>query len=476
MNTLFTIVEHSAADEKLCENILSIIFETILAPLADVDARLFTPSTAIALTISRANRYSCIWVTNKMLPLLLQQIEINRENRIQKETLLDLTTEFLRTSIDKNVLDKIDNNLINLAQQELIRCLNDDGSEMTSQQNLLNIGLNALTKITEIVTEQNRTIIYKVLSKHMSDADNEAIIRKIIYSFAQHYSDEIMLNIVNIILDPSYLTEANADNAIAILSSLIKLPTFRDVALSFLFEHIFELNQKTIQLIALINLERLIENDMTETLLTDLFVHRNIIDKLVNFVHSNQDLDSNVLLQVSDILRLIVKSLNTTDQTIVIEKYLPVMDLQHTNDLYLTTGILGYMEKDIELLDHFENVVDELTKLSMRTDDIKLTNLSNQLLCSLFNKMPDNEKNKNILKRTVDFLRMEIKKNNKKAIEIVSWISKGLLVRGHSGAAELIDTVNLLEIGKLYHFNYFLFLVIAIIRTSIVGQCGRISL
>lgn len=141
------------------------------------------------------------------------------------------------------------------------------------------------------------------------------------------------------------------------------------------------------------------------------------------------------------VLRIVVKDLDVATQKQLVEKYLKSINLQLKCDLYYALGLLGYLEQTVDLENHFEKIVDELTQLSLNTDDEDITKISNQLLCSLFNKCPDNAHNKNILKKIIKLIKDELKKHNKKAVDLLSWLSKGLLARGHTEASELIDTV-----------------------------------
>ncbi|KAJ6635125.1 MMS19 nucleotide excision repair protein, partial [Pseudolycoriella hygida] len=101
---------------------------------------------------------------------------------------------------------------------------------------------------------------------------------------------------------------------------------------------------------------------------------------------------------------------------------------------------------------HFDHIVGELTKLALISTDTKLAQISHHLLCSLFNKADESDLKKSVLKRTINFLKEEIAKGDKKAVEVLSWIAKGLLIRGHSDAAELVETIlELLERPNLAH-------------------------
>lgn len=438
LQTLQTIVQSVSYDETVCDNILVKVFETILGPLADVNARLFTPATAIAFSCARASNYAAITVSNKVLPLFLTQIEINCEKTTQRSTLLELMTQLIVICSTKHVLNQLDGDNLTGIQRELILCLSED-------EELLKVALNSLTNVADIMSLENRQNVYSTINQHLH-TQLLAYVEPVLFAFAKKYPNEVMEKIIKTLLIRDQLNADNAGYTIETICSLVSISDFTVAALTFTFENIFDTKDSHIQIVALTNLRQLLENNLDDLLLADLYKNYQLIDKFFNFVNSNVTLNSCILVQISDILRLMVKSLDVKEQTIVIEKYLPKMDLQRTDHLYLTAGILGYLDEAIQL-DHFERIVNELTKLSMSSDDEQIHQICNHLLCSMFNKMPDDEKHNSILRRVIGYLETEIHKNHKKAVAVVSWISKGLLARGHSDAAELINTVN--------HFCFF---------------------
>lgn len=435
---LKTIVQSVSYDQTACDNILIKVEETILGSLADVDARLFGPSVAIARSCASASKYSASRVTNKLLPLFLSQCQANKERTTQYTTVLDIISQFLTICKELGVLTELDRQTIESAQTIFVDCL-------SGKNDFFVVGLHSLINSVDIITSENRSTVYNIIKQHLNDDKYFAETKRLLFAFALKYPDEVMTNVIQDITTKA-ANQTCVGNQIEVLCSLVPIEAFTEVAFKFTFDYIFgdrDSKNSELRFIALTNLRVVCENDTNGRLLTVLYRKYNIIAKLVQLVHDSQLNDSDTLMQICEILRLIVKSLSVDEQLVVIKRYLPPMDLNRCGDLYLTAGILGYLDENVQIEDHFENVIGELTKLSLATDDEKIAKLCNHLLCSMFNKMPDTEQNNNVLRRTIDFLKKEIVANNKKAIKIVSWISKGLLVRGHSTAAELIDTVSL---------------------------------
>lgn len=157
------------------------------------------------------------------------------------------------------------------------------------------------------------------------------------------------------------------------------------------------------------------------------------------------------MYQASLVMSLVVKTLSKEQQIELVEKYLPRMKLQSSiSDLYVTSGLLGFLDSEVPMEAHFEQLVNDLTKLSLITGDAMSRKIANQLICSLFNRAPIDDKHRKILKKLYELLKDEVKKHNHQAVEILGWISKGLLARGHPDAAEILETLaELLDHPKL---------------------------
>lgn len=458
-------------NEMSCNNMLTIIFGNIMTALSDVNARLFTPSTAIALICCRASGYSCTIITNKLLPLFLIQLDTQRDNVTQKCTLIDLIMRILILSIQHNVIDTIENNNVENSIQEFINCLNYNQTNNNDNKELTEIGLKSLTKLSKIVTEKYRFIIYKTINDHLNDGNSNINIKLILYEYALNYpsevKDSIVLNRLNLELinENLKITEYTFESFI----TLVNIKEFHTIILNFVLKNIFHMasdQPNIVQILALKYLKQLIDNSLTITttatttslssetnennnIALELYTDYNIIPELVKFANftknCNANDEDNILLDIANILRMIIRSLDISVQKIIVKQYLQDLNLTQKPNLYIAFGILGNLDKDVDIKDIFEHLVHELTQLALTHDNDKIVNISHELLCSLFNRMPPNdETHNNVLKKIVIYLKKEIHKHNKNAVKVLTWISKGLLISGHPDASELIDTVSLL--------------------------------
>lgn len=473
LDALQVLMVSFGKDETVISNVLTVILATIVSTLSDVNIRLFVPSAVIALKCAETSKLAAKLVTMKCLPAFLLQInKDNAEQQIQRGTLIELSAQLMAICIENEVINEIDEKLLETAQFEFINCLVRKASDC---EKLIKTALQALAITAPIVAESNRILVYRAINSYLleSNAVNTSPIdcSNVLSAFAVRFPDEVSTEIVNHILNMDYISEKLTPLAIAELFGnlccLIPIRKFREEILEFLFHNIFDQNdamkpeyRNQIRLIGVRVLLHILEDDKNEQLHEEMYTKHNIFDRFQNLIQSKQLNEANAntltgtdgfLFEMSQILRIIVKDLDVERQKQLVEKYLNSVNLQHKADLYFAMGLLGYLDKSVDLENHFERLTEELTQLSLQTDDEEMSKISNQLLCSLFNKCPDNSHHTNILKKIMKLIKDELKKHNKKAVEVLSWISKGLLARGHTEAAELIDTVRLTSKHFVYH-------------------------
>lgn len=473
LDALQVLMVSFGKDETVISNVLTVILATIVSTLSDVNIRLFVPSAVIALKCAETSKLAAKLVTMKCLPAFLLQInKDNAEQQIQRGTLIELSAQLMAICIENEVINEIDEKLLETAQFEFINCL---VRKVSDSEKLIKTALQALAITAPIVAESNRILVYRAINSYLleSNAVNTSPIdcSNVLSAFAARFPDEVSTEIVNHILNMDYISEKLTPLAIAELFGnlccLIPIRKFREEILEFLFHNIFDQNdamkpeyRNQIRLIGVRVLLHILEDDKNEQLHEEMYTKHNIFDRFQNLIQSKQLNEANAntltgtdgfLFEMSQILRIIVKDLDVERQKQLVEKYLNSVNLQHKADLYFAMGLLGYLDKSVDLENHFERLTEELTQLSLQTDDEEMSKISNQPLCSLFNKCPDNSHHTNILKKIMKLIKDELKKHNKKAVEVLSWISKGLLARGHTEAAELIDTVRLTSKHFVYH-------------------------
>ncbi|XP_055607018.1 MMS19 nucleotide excision repair protein [Uranotaenia lowii] len=419
--------------------LLTCIFMSILGAVSDVSTKLFEYGVKIAMKCADASDEAALFTSNKLLPIAFSQMQESVLRESEKLSLIEMIHLSLVCCKRKCVLHLIADDLVKTSQKLFIQALVQEKDSMQ----LRKVVVRCVTSIPEIVTDDNRYVVYTTIVDTLLNSDDDSVfVEDCLYQFAQQYSTEVLSIVVEkLILRKYENTAIPTPRVFQALVRLLPLMIIRDVVANFFINIFFgdPLNEE-VAVVALNCWQRLLEKPESKELSNELCKQYNLIERFTDFVHqSDHNFSNHFLYAVSVVLKIIMKQLSPEKQQTVVNKYLVSMDLTQAKDLYLTSGILGYLDETVTVENHFEHLVDDLTKLSMDSEDDNIKDISNHLLCSLFNKMPNDEHHRNVLVKILAKLRSEIKNNNKKAVAVLSWIGKGLLAKNHHVAGEIVE-------------------------------------
>lgn len=447
-------------DEAHFEIILNKIFTNAIGTLLNRDSNLFRPTLELVIKCAEASDNSCIYVMNKVVPITLTELTSNEEiSDSEKCDILEDFHKFVCIMVDMNKLGeyKNDNYMISI-QKELIKIL------ITYDSNdLSKITWKILTRITPILSDENRQIIYSKLNSNLTKSSTEEA--ECLLELAKVYPHEIHKLVLEEHFSKKYDNEEFAKNIFTTLSPLLIVPELRDHIIEVLCINLFNNHLSFIQLVVLDILREILNSSKSPEIAKILYGEWRIVVKLIDLIKNlNIETDQEVMYRASLVMSLVIRLLPNDQQMELVEKYLPRMKLESSiSDLYITSGILGFLDAAVPLENHFEQLVHELTNLSLTTHDENARKIANQLLCSLFNRAPVDDKHKKILSKIYDILKDEIKKQNHHAVVLLGWISKGLLARGHPDAAEILETISeLLDHPKLSKYAELAFEIISL--------------
>lgn len=435
------------SDQPNREIILNKIFTTTIGTLLNRDSKLFDPTMKIVLQCADATDGSCVYVLNKILPIALTDLTSNDDITIseQSEVLVDLR-KFLLIALERNMLSSYagDNYITNI-QKELMKLLMTPSSAEVTKVTWL-----VLESMSSVITDENRQILYKKLNAELTTLSPEQA--ACLLALAKNNSTEVYKLVLASYIKRSFNDPIEAKNIFTTLAALLVVTELRDHIIEVLCLNVFNNDSSEIQLVVLEVFTSILSTPKSADIAKFLFDEWRIVVKLIDLIKnlsSNQTQD--VMYQAAIVMNLVVKTLPNNQQMALVEEFLPLMNLSHSiPDLYATSGLLGFLDAAVPLEAHFEQLTKELVALSLSSTDETARKLANQLLCSLFNRAPIDDKHRKFLRKIFETLKDEIKKHNHKAVEILGWISKGLLARGHPDAAEILETLaELLDHPKL---------------------------
>ncbi|XP_058454827.1 MMS19 nucleotide excision repair protein isoform X2 [Malaya genurostris] len=462
INSTKHLVIATQVDATLGEHLLTNIFVAIMGSLAEVTSRLFDHCVKIALACAEASAETGLFVVDKLVPITLSQLHTDELNEQQKCSLIEVIQQIILICKQKSVLHRMSPDTINAVQKELIQILvqEDDSSQIKR------IALSTVTSIPELIIDENRFVVYTtIIHVLLSSRDTRLNVEDCLYEFAIQYAAEVTNVIVDKLIAKIYdVVSSSTERIFHALARLLALESMSEKLLEFFLDLIFHKpGSELIAILAMQTLELALSKKDCENISTILYEKHKLMDKFVKQIHFEKSpYSSDYFYAMSNLIRAVMKKLPPAVQESIVKDLLPCMDLTKEYDLYLTSGILGYLDETVSIEDHFESLVERLTKLVMESENENVSNLCQHLLCSLFNRMADDEYHRSVLNKLLISLRKELKKHNKKAICILSWIGKGLLARGHPLAGEIVeDIADLLDHPSLGHIAAFAFEILS---------------
>ncbi|KAM7362587.1 MMS19 nucleotide excision repair protein [Cochliomyia hominivorax] len=450
LRTLRCILEQATAANKttISHNYQTMILGTILTHLSDVKHRLFNPASLIALVCVSGDP---VFATEKILNTFL--LKLNETSAVLDDeqvmrvfniisqifSIISAKGEIVFKAINSNVCSQLHVVVIQKLRS-FETCTNEN-----INQDLLKTALSVLIESAPIISETNRALIYKVLMELLThDSIDLEQTQTLLERLGALQPIELQSNCIDgCINNFSTYTNFVKEKILMNFLPLVRQMAFTERIMDLLYKQSFGDDSITndTRLLALKALNKLLQNE-DERFIEDLQHNSELISKLINLAQNNKNLDSLVLSEISLSLSLIVQTLPISEQFMIATQYLYNLNLQLATDLYIANGLLGFLHKDISLDDHFERLMEDLTQLSLMSEDEHVREVAHHLLCSLVNKIDyNNENNRNIVKRTIVRLKEAIKKENKKAVEALSWLAKGLVMRGSDDAGEIVEAL-----------------------------------
>ncbi|XP_035782813.1 MMS19 nucleotide excision repair protein homolog [Anopheles albimanus] len=459
------LLKHASKDEAAAKQLLDQILLSVMAHLTDANSKQFEVSLQVVLSCGRGSEYCAVYITGKMVPMLLAQL--NSDSHIElrlQNVLLDGLQRVMAICAECFCIGKLDPSLVEQVQRQFVQILQSAGAQ-TSEQ--VKVALKAVATAPEMVLSENRYVVYSALVTMMLNvncADTDKA-EECLLSLAIRYQEEVKTVVLQQLMsyDLATVELSLVRRLFKTLGKFILYHGYTYKMVDFLVKHIFaEPLDERLAIVAMDTLTEAAEDGQWDELAKgELYVQYKLIDRFFDYV--NDQLSSEYLHSMALLMVAVVKRLPVEEQKELILKRLPPLKLQHRTDLYLASGLLGYLDSNVPLVDHFESLVTDLTQLALTTDDERVRGLCHQLLCSLFNRMPDDEHHRGVLKRLLAVLKSELKKHNHQAVLILSWIGKGLIARGHKDAGEIVDDIaELLDHPTLGHMAALAFEILSV--------------
>uniref|UniRef100_A0A182VS07 MMS19 nucleotide excision repair protein n=1 Tax=Anopheles minimus TaxID=112268 RepID=A0A182VS07_9DIPT len=466
--TVQALAKNATGSESIAKALLDKLLLGVMGGLTDASSKQFESCLRVELSCAQASEYCAVYVIEKLIPILLAQLHSDEhiEARVGN-VLVDAIQRLCAVCAHWYCVEKLDTIVVGQMRKKLIEILLQEAD--TSEQK--RSALMALAAVPEMVTSENRYVVYSTIVKILLNASDKSkptidAVQDCLFSFAIRYQQEVKTIVLEKLITHDFVTvdPPVVQLVFKTLGKFILYHGYLDKMVKFFLAKIFDPEiDNSLSILAMDTLTDVVESGNSSQLgKAELFVQYKLIDRFFEYA-SNDQLSSEYLHAMAHLIGAVVKQLSVEDQHELILARLPSLKLQQRADLYLASGLLGYLDQSVPLVDHFENLVTDLSKLALESEDGKVRDICNRLLCSLFNRMPDDEHHRGVLKRLLKTIREELKKHNHQAVIILGWIGKGLIARGHAEAGEIIDDVaELLDHPTLGHIAALAFEILSV--------------
>ncbi|XP_017492934.1 PREDICTED: MMS19 nucleotide excision repair protein homolog isoform X2 [Rhagoletis zephyria] len=460
---LRTILEQACSTPDISHSYQTTVLGTILPHLSDVNQRLYNPSAAIALVcVAGDPLFASGRILNTFLLKLNTKIastdregkeeastdtsSYNEEQRIKVYTII---AQLFKIAALRNCLEQLNKETCEQIHADVIGVLRLKINSDAQEQNidLKHAALSVLTESVPVISEPKRALLYKVLLQLVTHDSLELRCIELLELLGACHPVEVQSNCIDVLarnfsIYPNFVKRKVFQHLLPLVVQAAFTSRVLDLVWYYAFGHDIP---HDVQLIALEALNMLL-NSNDKCLIVELQTNNCLIAKLVALALGPAPLTIPVLEQIAAALCRIEQHLSVSEQYIIATEYLSQLKLQSAAHLYVAKGLLGRLHQDITLDDFLEWLLRDLTQVSLSTDEVddkkeNIRTVARQLLCSLVNRIEENEKNRSNLNKILAMLKNQIKDENAFAVETLAWLAKGLIVCGSELIAEIIETL-----------------------------------
>jgi len=443
LKALSALLERASHLPDISHSYQSSILGVILPHLSDVNQRLFHPATGIALVCVAGDApYAADKILNSFL-LKLQATEAGSEQRIK---IYHIVSQVYKLSALRDSLQKLDAKICESLQDDVIASLRlieqEDFDPKQEDLELQKAALSVLNESAPVLSEKQRALVYKALVQLIGHPSIDLDFTTLTVSLGALQPVEVQSNFIDVCVRnfeifSNFVKRKIYTNLLPLLPQMAFTQRILDLVMTQSFK---DTTTDPIRLLALEALNKLLLLE-DQRFVVDLQQESNLLHKLIELGQHTEGLSLQSLEQIAGALSRITQQLPLSEQSAIVSEYLPQLNLNQSADLYITKGLLGYLHKDITLDDHFERLLSDLTQLSLNSENEQLRVIAHHLLCSMVNKMESNPANLGKVKKITDQLKAAIKKGDVRAVEILAWVAKGLVVAGFDEAADIVGDV-----------------------------------
>ncbi|XP_063697055.1 MMS19 nucleotide excision repair protein [Culicoides brevitarsis] len=430
LSGLQSLLSNFSSSNETLKEALKIVLKSVLPSINDINCKSFGPNFDIICTCLKSSEQSALYVIPKVLPLLLNDFNARDTEKIIK--ILECIESICTITNSYNTFKELESSDTDLLRKEIVDTFMYDNNTIVTRLCLRIIG-----NIKDIMCKKSRFIIYQRLVDLTSDPKSNELfcdISNAAISFNSRFNNEVSEIIVEKLKEQATL-QVSAE-PIKVLANLMFEPNLEEYIYNFIISFILNNeNNERLRTDTVIYLESVM-TEKNRSILNDS--KTSLIEELVTFIKNYRHNSYQHLKQYTKLLEIFVKYSNMEMQKTVIIPLLTALNPNVNNDLYILSGLLGYLKPNAGLNEYFTLLTGNLIKISLSSNDEERI-MSNQILYVVFNKIPYDDLHQRWIRQTLETLRSEILSNRNEAIATFAWITKSLVKRGFGDFEFVMD-------------------------------------
>lgn len=436
LNTLRVVMRKlSESSDNIYKPILSDITDTLKGNLLP-HMKLFMPSCKILQAVSSSSRIASTYVTQEIVPALINTYNMTTTTSHQVlilTNLINFVTSYTELVNNNNI-----NEVKELASVPYL-CLKASVHENTE---VAVVGLQTLVVICKSLPLEVRKCLYENLCSSITCELSAPVRNSLLECFkamAIEYSDEIQ----NHVLDQIKINNnVSLHYYLESLRVIVQIEKFTESVLN-IFIHYCGLDLATSE-IAIHCLKHLVEQYEDDYQIQDILENKGqIISKLLNFVVNylneiNIELANHkrLLCNISIICKNILSNQGSDLQKQIVSSNLDSVVALYKNThkselIVLYDGLITCLRQDVIECD----VVEDLLNVALNVEEEFIQDIAVQLLANILNKKHDDTSLEDVLNEIEAVCNKQLENVHKSRIQyvinLISWITKALLMRGH---------------------------------------------
>uniref|UniRef100_A0A182KBX5 MMS19 nucleotide excision repair protein n=1 Tax=Anopheles christyi TaxID=43041 RepID=A0A182KBX5_9DIPT len=202
------LAKNASTNESSAKALLDKILLSVMGGLTDASSKQFEMSLRVELSCAKGSVYCAVYVIEKLIPMLLAQLNVDGHVEIRvANVLIDGLQRLCAVCAYWYCIDKLDPALVGQINKKLVEIVLQEADSSEQKRS----ALKALAAVPEMVTSENRYVVYSTMVKILLTATKQPTqtidaAQECLFSFATRYQQEVKTIVLEKLITHDYAT------------------------------------------------------------------------------------------------------------------------------------------------------------------------------------------------------------------------------------------------------------------------------